>query len=70
MFDCSTCIYEAYALAHVLPTTVMLLLEEVKSIPGYLTWNLEQVMGYHMGSTSTIPEMQLQNKSLTLKCDI
>jgi len=42
MFDCSTCSYEACALAHVLPTTVMLLLEEVKSMPGYLTWNLEQ----------------------------
>jgi hypothetical protein len=39
MFDCSTCTYEACALAHVLPSTVMLLLEEVKTMPGYLTWN-------------------------------
>jgi len=29
MFDCSTCTNEACALAHVLPSTVMLLLEEV-----------------------------------------
>lgn len=42
MFDCSTCTYEACALAHVLPSTVMLVLEEVKSMPGYLTWNLKQ----------------------------
>ena len=42
MFDCSTCSYDACALAHVLPTTVMLLLEEVKGMPGYLTLNLEQ----------------------------